>query len=90
MSAEHLSELVPYQLEHQVKQSVLWHSQRYVGSNAVSLFNPKILLLDVMLKQSGVKARKIRNSPKCLVTGTPHSAHDRRRDDDESEKNDAG
>lgn len=80
MFAEHLSELVSYQLE--IRQSV-WPTQQYLSSNAVRLINPKILLLDVMLKQSGVKAKKIQTWSKSLVTGTPHRACDWRRNDDD-------
>lgn len=62
---------------------------RYVSSNPVSLTNPQILLRDVILKQSGVKAKNMRNWTKSLVTGAPHWAWDWRKGDDESEKNDA-
>ena len=56
MFAEHLSGHVPYQLE----------LRRYLFSNAVSLINPKILLRDVLLKQSGVKAKKKRKKKEEL------------------------
>lgn len=49
---------VPYQLELQVRQANIFDPHRYASSNPVSLIKPQILLQDVMLKQSGAKAKQ--------------------------------